>query len=269
MSGVGFEGGFWEHVDALRSVLLRIALVMVVLGVCAFIAMPWIFDHFIMAPCSPDFPTYRLFDSVASATGFSELATTADFRVDIVSVELASQFFTHMSASGWCALIAGFPIVLYLLWGFISPALHEHEKSGARRAFLGGNALFYCGAAVGYFLVFPLALRFLSQYSLSEAIRPIVSLDSYMDNFFTLLLAMGITFELPLLAWLLGKAGLLDRSFFSRFRRHAIVALLIIAALITPTGDPFTLLIVFLPVYLLWEGAALLVPADKAADEEL
>lgn len=254
------QPSFWDHIEALRRVLLKIALVMIVLGVGAFMAMPWIFDNFIMAPCSADFPTYRLFNYLAATSGMGELATAEGFKVDIVSIELSSQFFTHMSASGWCALLVGFPIVLYLLWGFVAPALHDHEKKGVVRAFLGGNALFYAGVAVGYFLVFPLALRFLSQYTLSGSIRPIVSLDSYMDNFFMLLLAMGTTFELPLLAWMLGKMGLLKRSFFNRYRRHAIVVLLILAALITPTGDPFTLLIVFLPIYLLWEGAAILVP---------
>ena len=130
----------------------------------------------------------------------------------------------------------------------------------AVRAFFAGNLMFYIGAAVGYFVVFPLALRFLATYSLSSVIHPMITLESYMDNFFMLLLAMGAVFELPLVAWLLGKAGLLTRSFFSRWRRHAIVVLLIAAALITPTGDPFTLSVVFFPLYILWEFGALLVP---------
>ena len=150
-----------------------------------------------------------------------------------------------------------------MLWGFVAPALSDHEKRGITRAFIFGNIMFYLGVAVGYFLVFPLALRFLADYRLSDAIRPIVSLDSYMDNFFTLLLMMGAVFELPLLAWLLGKMGILTRGFFGRYRRHAIVALLIVAALITPTGDPFTLFIVFIPIYALWEMSARLVPVDK------
>ena len=112
---------------------------------------------------------------------------------------------------------------------------------------------------MGYAFVFPIALRFLATYSLSSHITPVVSLDSYMDNFFTIVLLMGAVFELPLLAWLLGSIGLLHRSFFRRYRRHAIVALLVVAALITPTGDPFTLFAVFLPIYALWEFSAHLV----------
>ena len=123
-----------------------------------------------------------------------------------------------------------------------------------------GNLMFYLGTAAGYFVVFPITLRFLAEYRLSELIPNQISLDSYMDNFFVLILVMGIVFELPLLAWLLGRMGILSREFFNKFRRHAIVVLLILAAIITPTGDPFTLMIVFLPIYLLWELSAFVVP---------
>jgi len=256
------EMTFWDHLDDLRRVLFRILIVVAVLGVGAFAVMPWIFEYVIMAPCNPGFPTYRIFDSIAGTD------TASGFNVDVVSLELASQFFIHMSASCWLALVAGFPIIIYLLWGFIAPGLYEHERRGVTKAFIFGNIMFYLGMAVGYYLVFPLAVRFLATYNLSESIRPIVSLDSYMDNFFTILLMMGAVFELPLLAWLLGKMGLLTRSFFSRYRRHAIVVLLIIAALITPTGDPFTLFLVFIPIYALWEGSARLVPADNTENHD-
>lgn len=239
---------------------MRILLVTGVLAMCAFAAMPWIFDNIIMAACSESFPTYRIFDRIAELTGSD---TSGEFRVDVVSLQLASQLFVHFSAACWTALIVGFPVIIYLLWGFVAPALYPEEKRGIRRAFFFGNIMFYLGVAVGYYLVFPLAVRFLATYQLSGAIRPIVSLDSYMDNFFTLLLMMGAVFELPLLAWLLGKMGLLTRSFFGRYRRHAIVALLIVAAVITPTGDPFTLFLVFVPIYALWEASARLVPESN------
>ena len=122
--------------------------------------------------------------------------------------------------------------------------------------------MFYIGLAVGYFLVFPITLRFLYTYQLSGAITNSLSLDPYMDNFMMLNLIMGITFELPLLAWALSSIGLLRRQFFKRYRRHAIVVLLILAAVITPTGDPFTLMIVFLPIYLLYEASAIIVKKE-------
>ena len=173
---------------------------------------------------------------------------------------------TQMSASLWLAFIIGFPIVIYLLWTFVRPGLYERERRGARRAFLWGNAMFYAGCAVGYFIVFPLALRFLSQYSLSDRITNTITLDSYMDTFYLLTLAMGVLFELPLLAWMLGRMGILKRGFFSRSRRYAIVVILVISAIITPTSDLFTLMIVFLPVYALWEASAMLVPKGDNID---
>ena len=244
---------FWDHLDDLRGVLMRIAVVVLVCGVGAFIAMPWLFDNVILAPAQPQFWLYSLLDSA----GATDAARPLD--IQLVSIELASQFFIHMSASCWTAVVVAFPIIIYLVWSFVAPALYEHERRGMRRAFLLGNLLFYAGAAAGYFFVFPIALRFLAEYSLSPDITPVVSIDSYMDNFFTVVLLMGAVFELPLLAWLLGAIGLLRRSFFRRYRRHAIVGLMIVAALITPTGDPFTLLAVFFPIYALWEFSATLV----------
>ena len=250
---------FWEHLDDLRGVLVRVAATVAVCAVSAFVAMPWIFDNVVLAPCSPDFWLYRLLDT-AGATDASR-----PLRIELVSIELASQFFIHMSAACWTAFIVAFPIIIYQLWGFVSPALYEHEKRGMRRAFVLGNCMFYLGAATGYFFVFPIALRLLADYSLSPSISSVVSLDSYMDNFFTVVLLMGTVFELPLLAWLLGCVGLLHRSFFRRYRRHAIVACLTASALITPTGDPFTLFAVFIPIYTLWEFSARLVKEQKSA----
>lgn len=255
------EMSFWGHLDALRVVLFKIAGVIIFFGVIAFIIMPWFFDHVILAPCSGDFVTYKFFDLISGAGILpKELSADPGFHVNLVSMQLTTQFFLHMSASCWLALVAGFPFIIYFLWGFIEPALYDNEKRGIHKAFFFGNAMFFLGVLVGYFLVLPLAVRFLSQYTLSDQITGLISLDSYMDNFFTLILLMGLVFELPLLTWMLGKMGLLKRSFFRRFRRHAIVVILILAGLITPTGDPFTLFAVFIPVYALWEFSASLVP---------
>ncbi len=260
------EMTFWDHLDALRGVLLKIAGVIVAFGLVAFCVMPDIFDKVIMAPCYPDFPFYRLLDWIA-ANSPMEIEPTETFNLSLVSTQLASQFYMHLSTSCWAAVVFAFPVIIYLLWGFISPALYPSEKRGIRRAFFCGNTMFYAGVACGYYLVFPLTLRFLATYSLSATITPMITLDSYMDNFFTLILLMGVVFELPLLAWLLGKMGFLTRSFFGKYRRHAIVALLIAAALITPTGDPFSLFAVFIPIYTLWEFSARLVPIYKPEPE--
>lgn len=261
------EMSFWGHLDELRGVLFKIAIVVILLTVGAFIIMPWFFDHVILAPCSSDFIIYRLFDKISSFGILPQELSGDGFHVDLVSMQLTTQFFIHMSASCWLAFVVGFPIIIYLLWSFVEPALYEQEKRGIRRAFVFGNVMFFLGVLVGYFIVLPLAVRFLSQYTLSDHITGMVSLESYMDNFFTMLLLMGMVFELPLLAWLLGKMGLLRREFFGKYRRHAIVAILILAGLITPTGDPFTLFAVFIPVYALWELSSQLVPRKKDEEE--
>lgn len=263
------EKSFWAHLDDLRGVLFRIIGVYIAACVGLFAFMPTIFNKVILAPTRGDFPVYGFFERLArqapalADASLSESGGEA-FKVELVNIELASQFFIHVSATCWLALLATLPIIIYLLWTFVSPGLYPEERRHSRMAFFSGNAMFYLGAATGYFLVFPLTLRFLAGYQLSPLIPNVISLTSYMDTFVTLLLLMGLVFELPLLAWLLGKAGLIRREFFSRYRRHAIVALVVIAAIITPTGDPLTLFVVFIPIYVLWElGAYLVKPTPK------
>lgn len=262
----GSEMTFWSHLDALRKVLFRIAVVVFAAAAVLFCVMPWLFDNVIMAPARPGFPLYRLFD-LLRIPGMSD-EPDAPFSISLINTELSAQLFTHMSLSGYLALVITFPIVIYLLWTFIRPALYEHERKNAVSAFLFGNVMFYIGVAVGYFLVFPLTLRFLATYKLSELIDNTFTLESYMDNFTGICLIMGAVFELPLLAWLLGKMGILHRSFFHKYRRHAVVILLVVAALITPTGDPFTLFVVFFPLYALWEFSAWIVPKAPPEDAE-
>lgn len=251
------EAGFWEHAEALRKTLLQCVGLVVGLMCIYFAVMPQLFDKVILAPCRTDFPMYTFLESVGGPLDMPEKP------IELINIQLDSQFFIHMTSSLWLAVITAFPILLYLLWSFVAPGLYEHEKRGIGAAMAGAIAMFYLGVATGYFLVFPLTLRFLAGYQLSVSIPNQISLDSYIDNFMMLVLVMGIVFQLPVAAWLLGRIGVLSRSFFHTFRRHAIVALLIFSAVVTPTGDPFTLMVVFLPIYLLWELSALIVPSDN------
>ncbi len=251
--------GFWDHVEALRRVILAAGFIVLCFTIVYFIFMPWLFDNVILAPCRADFPLYKFIDRL-SETWNDGVAEATPFNVSLINIRLASQFFIHMSSSFWLGVVTAFPVIIYLLWRFVSPGLYPSERRGARKAFIFGNFMFFIGVATGYFLVFPLTLRFLAEYKVSESVANQLSLDSYMDNFVVLILVMGVVFELPLLAWLLGRAGLLTRSFFNTYHRHAIAVLLIIAALITPTGDPFTLMVVFVPLYLLWLVSARIVP---------
>lgn len=265
--GSSAEMSFWSHLDVMRAMLVKAGVLVVVLTVVLFAVMPDIFDRVIMAPCNGDFVLYRLFDRIGALHGWLPDFSGRDFHVEIVNIKLASQFFIHVSVSFWCALVLSVPAMMYLLWGFVSPALYDGEKKGVRFAFLFGNIMFFLGVAVGYFVVFPLTLRFLADYHVSAMVENNISLDSYMDNFIMIVLMMGLVFELPLLAWLLGRLGIISRDIFSSYRRHAIVFFLIAAAMITPTGDPFTLMVVFLPIYFLWEIASFLVPPKKKITE--
>ena len=254
------EMSFWDHIDALRSVLIRMVVVLVAVMLALFFVMPTIFDAVILAPCHGDFVLYRLFERMTSSVPWLPQFTAQGFEVELINIKLASQFFIHMSSSFWLALVLTFPLMLYFLWTFIAPALYPGEKRGVKLAFFIGCVMFFVGVAVGYFVVFPVTLRFLADYHVSQMVPNQISLDSYMDTFLMLIFVMGIIFELPLLAWLMGNLGVLTRSFFTTYRRHAVVVLLVLAALITPTGDPFTLMVVFLPIYLLYELSAFLVP---------
>lgn len=262
------EMPFWDHIDALRSVLIKMVVVLVVASLVLFYFMPTIFDAVILAPCRADFVLYRLFGRITRAIPFVPDFIDTGFEIKLINIRLASQFFIHMSTSVWLALVLTFPILLYLLWTFVRPALYPNEIHGVELAFALGMVLFFLGLAVGYFIVFPVTLRFLAGYHVSLMVPNQISLDSYIDTFLMLIFIMGIVFEMPLLAWALGKLGILHRGFFGQYRRHAVVVLLVLAAVITPTGDPFTLMIVFLPIYLLYEFSAILVkPAPKQDDD--
>jgi sec-independent protein translocase protein TatC len=250
---------FWDHLEVLRRMLIRSLAILVVLGIAFFVVMPRIFDPVVMGPCFGDFPSYgwlcKLSGGLMPDTGLCN----SQFHLSIINIKLTSQFMVHMWTSLLFAVLIGFPYLLFEIWRFIAPALYEKERNGFSLAFVLASVLFYMGLAVGYFIVFPITLRFLAGYQITSLVNNQLSLDSYISSFISMNLIMGIVFELPMLALLLSKLGIIHRSFFRRYRRHAIVLLVILAAIITPTGDPFTLTIVSVPLILLYEFSALLV----------
>ena len=208
------EMSFWEHVEDLRKVILRSVGAIILLAIVFFALMPHIFDSVILAPCHSDFVLYRWLCALNQHMAILPDFCNDQFEVKLINIQLASQFFIHMSTSMWLALLVAFPYVIYQLWSFVSPGLYAGEKRHARGAFLAGNIMFFIGIAVGYFLVFPLTLRFLAEYQVSEMVPNQISLDSYMNNFLTLNFIMGLVFELPLLCWILSNMGLITRQFF-------------------------------------------------------
>ena len=243
---------FWSHLDVLRAALLRVAAVLAVVTVGCFAAMPALFDRVILAPASADFPLYRWLSGLGSLGQWGP-DFGAPFSVELINYTIPSQFLTHISTSFWLALTLTFPYLIFEVWRFVRPALYAGERRHVATAFLCGTGLFYAGCATGYAIVFPFTFRFLVQYRISETVTNHISLDSYMGNFLMLVFLMGLVFELPLLTWLLSHLGLVTRRMLRAGRRYAVVALLTLAAVITPSGDPFTLLTVFFPLYGLYE----------------
>ena len=262
------EMTFWDHLEELRWVLFRIIIALAIFAVGAFFIMPWFFDHIIMGPAKPDFVLYAWLCKLSHQFSFLPDFCDTNFHVDMINFELTAPFLRHLSTSGWVALVLICPYILFEIWRFVSPALYETEKKNVRWVFLLGSVMFFIGCFVGYMLIFPMTLRFLYTYTLSDIIHNEISLDSYLDNFISLILILGVVFEMPLISWLLSQIGILKRSFFRKYRRHAIVILVIAAAVITPTGDPFTLSLVFFPLYALYELSFFFVKEDPKEDED-
>lgn len=204
----------------------------------------------VLAPTKSDFITYRW---------FSQFGEIADFNLNLINTQLTSQFSVHMQVSIIIGIICVSPYILYSIFAFVSPALYENERKYAELLVVAGYIMFMIGVALCYFLIFPLTIRFLGDYQVSDDVANIITLSSYIDTLTMLTLMLGIVFELPILCMLLGKMGILTADFMKEYRRHAIVIILIVAAIITPTTDVMTLMLVTLPIYLLYEISILAV----------
>lgn len=256
---------FWEHIDDLRKVFFRSAIVLFVLMIAIFFLKGFIFDTLLLAPLSSDFILYRGLDKLLALMGLNPLA---DFEIKMINVEMAAQFFTHIRVSFYVALVVAMPVVFYELWTFIRPALYENEKRAIQKSFGFAALQFYLGVVVGYLLVFPLTIRFLGTYQVSELVPNQISLNSYISMLIGLVLVMGIVFEMPILAALLSRFGIINKQWLKKYRKHAVVILVTLAAVITPSGDPITLFFVSVPLYALYEvSIAVAKPADKETDE--
>ena len=247
------EMTFCDHLDALRRVIFRVLGVWLVLAVVYFLAMPYLFEHVVMAPCQDDFIFYELLRKVGQNFDLNDEFFTQEFHLSLININLAAPFMIHISTAFWMSVVTATPYLFYEIWRFVKPALYPNERRGVQKALLLGTVMFFVGVLLGYFMVYPLTLRFLSTYQLSSQIENVISLNSYIDNFMMLILCMGLAFELPLITWLLSLLGLVNKSFLRKYRRHAIVIIIVVAAIITPTGDPFTLAIVAIPLYMLYE----------------
>lgn len=259
------EASFWDHLDVLRATIWRVAVAVVALGGVAFCFKDILFDV-ILAPSRDSFITYQLLDRVAAS--FVEQDTVGmHFTVKLINTQLAQQFITHVQMALYAAFLLIFPYILYELYRFVSPALYTKERRYAFLIASSGYVMFMMGVALSYFLIFPLTFRFLGTYQVSVDVENLIVLDSYIGTMMMLNLMMGIVFELPILSLLFAKFGLISAHFLRKYRKHAIVILLIIAAIITPTSDIVTLLLVSLPMYLLYEVSIAVVALVRRGEK--
>lgn len=239
---------FWDHLDELRGTLLRIIGVAVLFGIVAFIFKEQLFD-IVLAPSKSDFVTYRLLNRLAELAG----SAVADFNIDLVNISLAQQFIIHMKTALYAGLLCASPYIIYAILSFISPAFYTHERRYVYTLVGCAYMMFVVGVLLCYFLIYPLTFRFLGTYQVSAEVANMISLDSYMSTFTSMSLMLGLVFEMPVLCWLFAKLGMLKAEFMRNYRKHAIVVILVLAAIITPTSDIFTLSLVSVPMWLLYE----------------
>lgn len=240
---------FGGHLDVLRQMLFRIVVVFIVLSVIIFSFKEETFS-FLLAPRECDFITYRLIGKLAHWIGLDFHLT--QFSVDLISTDLSAQFMAHLSTSCMLGLLVSSPYIVYELFRFISPALYENEKKYSVVITVAVYGLFIIGLLVCYYIIFPISFQFLATYEVDPSVKSTITLASYLDTFTSLTFLMGIVFQLPILVFFLEKMGLVDALLLSRYRRYAIILIMVVAAIITPP-DLFTMFIVTLPMWLLYE----------------
>ena len=230
---------FWEHLDELRTVIIRSLAVVVMAAVVAFLLKEELF-RVVLAPRTSDFFVYRLMG-------------VGPFALHLMNTGLTEQFMIHVRTALYAGLLLASPYVLCQLFRFVSPALYDSERRYAVWIVSSAYLMFLVGTALNYLLIFPLTVRFLGTYQVSADVDNMLTIQSYVDTLIGMSLVMGVVFELPVVCGLLGRMGLLSAGLMRRYRRHAVVATLVVSAVITPTTDVFTLTVVALPIWLLYE----------------
>jgi sec-independent protein translocase protein TatC len=247
----GKEMTFLDHLEALRWHLVRSILAVVLISIGAFIFKDIIFDVIILKPKTPDFFTNRVLCSFGQVVNVTALCINSK-PFEIININMAGQFSTHIMISLIAGLILAFPYLIFELWRFISPALYPKEKSHARGAVFFISLLFMLGVLFGYFVIIPLSVHFLGNYSVSEQVTNQINLTSYISTVSSITLATGVIFELPVLIYFLTKIGLVTPEFLKKYRRHALVLVLALSAIITPP-DVFSQILVAFPLMGLYE----------------
>jgi sec-independent protein translocase protein TatC len=245
------EMSFLDHVEELRWHLIRSTIAVFLVGILAFLMKDLIFNKIIFAPKDPDFITYRFFCRVSKFFGTEGLCID-DMPFTFQSLAMAEQFSVHIWTSITVGFIVAFPFIIWEVWKFISPGLYEKERKGAKSFIIISSSLFFIGVLFGYFVVTPLSVNFLGNYSISDLVERNIKIGSYIALVRSSALASGLIFELPIIMYFLTKMGLITPEFLRKYRKHALVLVLILAAIITPP-DIISQVIVAIPILILYE----------------
>ncbi len=249
------EMSFLDHLEALRWHLVRSAIVVMTLGCVMFIYKDFVFGTVIFGPMHSDFLTYRILCKISHLTGLGETLCMQAISFELISIDLSGQFTAHIWTSVIGGVVVGSPYVLWEIWRFIKPALQENERRYTRGVVFFASFLFILGILFSYYVIVPMTINFLGNYQVSPLVRNAISMDSYISTVTILTLIMGLVFELPIIVFFLTKIGFVGPVFMRKYRKHAFVVILVIAAIITPTSDIPTLIIVATPLYILYEAS--------------
>ena len=239
---------FGGHLEVLRRMLFRIIAIAGSFAIIIFCCKETVWS-ILLAPSNYNFTTYTIIEKIISSCGFD--FHFEEFHVDLIATDLSSQFMSHITTSIYLGLLGASPYILYELFRFISPALYKNEKKHLTSVVTIIYLLFIAGVLMSYYILFPISFRFLGTYSVSDNIHSTITLDSYIETFTTLTFVMGIVF-LPIIIFLLAKIGFVSSTLLAKYRKHALIVIMLVAAIITPP-DLMTLVLVTIPLYLLYE----------------
>lgn len=246
------EMPFLAHLEALRWHLVRSVIAIGVGFAATFFFSRFIFDQILLAPKDPDFITYRLFCKLSMFFFGNESLCMNEIPMSLINTDMSGQFTTDIKVSFFSALVIAAPYIFYELWRFVRPALMEKEKNTTRGFVFVVSFLFLTGILFGYYLIFPLSVNFLGNYQVSEQVSNTIHLGSYISLALTVSMASGIMFELPVMIYILAKLGIVTPEFLRKYRKHALVIVLVLAAIITPP-DVTSQILVSIPVFFLYE----------------
>lgn len=263
------EMSFLDHLEDLRWHLIRATIAIVLIGVFAFLAKDFIFDTILFGPKKSDFVTYEFFCKISKSLGLNESFCIKELPFRVQSRTMAGQFSAHIWTAIWAGFILAFPYVLYEFWRFISPGLYENERKNARGFIIIASLLFFTGVLFGYYVISPLSINFLATYQVSPEVHNDIDLSSYTATIRTSVISCGLIFELPILIYFLTKIGLVTPEFLKKYRKIALVIVLILSAIITPPDIP-SQMVVTIPILILYEVSIIIsrFVLKKQAKEE-